>query len=278
LNFSNITQWKTTLSGLLLCIITAAGVLSKGGVTIGNIGKGDIVVLIGALATAFLGLLASDGKQSLPTTTNNSTTKLGAIALIALLIQLPFISGCSATNVAQDIVKWTPELQSAVSMVDSTIATLLPADTALAVALTVGFDTGSNFVDALANSYLANPSATTLGKLQAAVVTFQQNVNSSMLGLLKLSTAAQQKLLAAIQVVSTIINAILALVASISSKVSKAVMVSAATMKISQLESQRDYIWKLKEATLVSQHYSIPLNVAGTLAAQSRLSLSQQGF
>jgi hypothetical protein len=49
--------------------------------------------------------------------------------LIALLLPLPLM-GCSGTSVAQNIVNWTPALQSAVATVDST-ATLLDRPTRL---------------------------------------------------------------------------------------------------------------------------------------------------
>jgi len=85
---------KTSAAGLLIAVASIASVLSQQGVTLGTAGAGTIVSLIGALATALLGLLAKDpGSSSVST---GSTARLGAWALISLLLPLPFISGCTA--------------------------------------------------------------------------------------------------------------------------------------------------------------------------------------
>jgi hypothetical protein len=91
---------KTSAAGLLIAIITIAGVLLQQGVTLGNVGSGTVVTFVSALATALLGLLAKDPDGGSST---GSTAKLGAWALVALLLPLPFLSGCTGTNVAQDI-------------------------------------------------------------------------------------------------------------------------------------------------------------------------------
>lgn len=58
---SNIWQHpRTTLAGLLISTVTLAGVLSQQGITLGKAGTGSVVTLAGALATAFLGLVARD--------------------------------------------------------------------------------------------------------------------------------------------------------------------------------------------------------------------------
>ncbi len=58
---SNIlVHWKTSLAGVLLCVVTIAGVLSQQGITLGAAGTGTVVTLIAALGTALLGLLAKD--------------------------------------------------------------------------------------------------------------------------------------------------------------------------------------------------------------------------
>ena len=56
---------RTTACGLLIATTTITGVLSQQGVTLGKAGAGSLVTLIGALATALLGLLARD-PQSAP--------------------------------------------------------------------------------------------------------------------------------------------------------------------------------------------------------------------
>jgi hypothetical protein len=51
---------KTSAAGVLIAIVTIAGVLSQQGITLGNAGTGTIVSLVAALATGLLGLLAKD--------------------------------------------------------------------------------------------------------------------------------------------------------------------------------------------------------------------------
>lgn len=65
-SLSNIWQHpRTSASGLLIAAVTVTGVLSQQGITLGKAGSGNVVSLVGALATAFLGLAARDpnGKQ-----------------------------------------------------------------------------------------------------------------------------------------------------------------------------------------------------------------------
>jgi hypothetical protein len=51
---------KTTIAGILTCIVTVCGVLTQQGISLGHVGTGTVVALIGALASALLGLLAKD--------------------------------------------------------------------------------------------------------------------------------------------------------------------------------------------------------------------------
>ena len=82
--------------------------------------------------------------------------------MIALLIPLPWMQGCTKAGVAQDIVNWTPALQSAVATVDSTAALLVPVDAPIFITATVGFDAATNLLVAQAKAYLANPSGSLL--------------------------------------------------------------------------------------------------------------------
>jgi len=66
---------KTSIAGLLIAIATIAGILSQHGITLGTAGSGTVVSLIGALATAILGLLSRD-PDSQPAT-SASIAKLG---------------------------------------------------------------------------------------------------------------------------------------------------------------------------------------------------------
>ena len=70
---SNIWQHpRTSAAGLLIALVTVAGVLSQQGITLGKAGTGSVVTLAGALATAFLGLLARDPASAIPQQANLS--------------------------------------------------------------------------------------------------------------------------------------------------------------------------------------------------------------
>ena len=212
---------KTSAAGLLIAIATISGVLSQQGINLGHAGSGTVVTLAGAVASALLGLLARDpGQSALPKSPAiPSSARLGAWALIALLIPMPMIAGCSGISVAQEIVNWAPALQSAVSTVDSAAALLAPADGPIFVAATVGFDAASNLLVNQARAYLSNPSAGALAQIQAQIVIFQQQVNSALLEAARIVNPASQKhALAAVQSVATVVGALFALVQSIRAK------------------------------------------------------------
>lgn len=265
---------KTSAAGLLIAIVTLAGVLSQQGITLGAAGTGNLVTLASAIATAFLGLLARDpgGEASAA----GATTKLGAWALIALLMPLPFMGGCSGVTVAQDIVNWTPALQSAVAVVDSTAALLSPAEAPIFVAATVGFDAGSNLLAAQAKAYLANPTASVLAQLQATVVVFQQQVNASLLSAAKITNPnSQQHVLNSINAVGTVVSAMLALVQSVSSKAAVAQMASAASIKMSAV---RPYKNEGREVEMVAEHYGESALLARVQVARAEYAEAQAGF
>jgi hypothetical protein len=265
---------KTSATGVLIAVVTIAGVLSQQGITLGQVGNGTIVTLASALATAFLGLLARD-PVSQPAS-SGSTAKLGAWALIALLLPLPFMGGCSETSVAQNIVNWTPALESAVATVDSTGALLVPADAAIFTAATAGFDAASSVLVNEAKAYLAHPTASVLAQLQAAVVTFQQNVNASLLSAAKITNPiSQAHVLNAINGVATIVTALLALVTSISSKAEVARMASESTIKLAAVQP---YLDEGNAAVMVAAHCGEPAAVAQAQVAQAELSAARAGF
>ena len=274
-SFSNIWNHpKTSVTGLLIALVTVGGVLSRQGVTLGNAGSGTVVTLVCAVATALLGLLARDPVEA--SSPVASAAKLGAWALIALLLPLPFLGGCSGSTVAQDIVNWTPSLESAVATVDSIAALLAPEDATVFTAATIGFDAASNLLDTQAKAYLANPSASLLAQLQTQIVVLQQQVNAALLQSAKIvNPASQQHALAAVQAVATIVTALLALVQSVSSKAAVAQMAAASTIK---LASVRPYINRNHAAVVVAAHYGEPVEVARMQVAQAEVSEAQAGF
>jgi hypothetical protein len=268
---------KTSAAGLLIAVATIASVLSQQGITLGSAGSGTVVALVSGLATALLGLLARDPANPASSANSaNSTARLGAWALIALLLPLPFVSGCSETSVAQNIVNWTPALESAVATVDSTAALLAPADAPIFAAATAGFDAASNLLVAQAKAYLANPSASVLAQLQAAVVIFQQQVNASLLSAAKITNpASQQSVLNAINAVGTVVLAMLALVQSVSSKVAVARMASQSTIKLATV---RPYMDESKAVAMIASHYGEPAEWAHDQEQQVELNAAQAGF
>jgi hypothetical protein len=265
---------KTSAAGLLISVVTIGGVLNQQGITLGHAGAGTVVALVSGLATALLGLVAKDPGGSSPAT--NSTAKLGAWALIALLLPLPFLGGCSGSSVAQDIVNWTPALESAVATVDSTASLLAPADTPIFTTATTGFDAAANLLVTQARAYLANPSAVLLAQLQNQVMTLQQQVNAALLSVAKIVDPASQKhALSAIQAVSTIVTAILALVQSVSGKAAVAAMAGHATIKLAAVQP---YLNGAEAARVVATHYNEPVSAAEVQVAQAEQTEMQAGF
>lgn len=264
---------KTSATGVLIGVVTIASVLAQQGITLGTAGSGTVVTLVSGLATALLGLLARDPAHS--TSDTNGTAKLGVWALIALLLPLPLM-GCSGTSVAQNIVNWTPALQSAVATVDSTATLLDPADAPIFTAATIGFDAASNMLVAQAKAYLANPSAPVLQQLQAAVVTFQQQVNASLLQAAKITNPnSQQHVLNSINSVATVVTAMLALVQSVSSKAQVAQMAAQSTIKLAAV---RPYMDEGKAAAMVAVHYGEPVAAAQLQMARVQISMAQAGL
>ena len=283
MNFKNIWNHpKTSAAGLLIAVASIAGVLSQQGVSLGNVGTGTVVSLASALATALLGLLAKDPSSATSpasgpvSATASQQAKLGAWMLIALVIPLPWMQGCTATSVAENIVNWTPPLQSAVATVDSTAALLAPADAPIFAAATIGFDAASNLLVAQAKAYLANPSASLLAQLQNQIVTFQQQVNTALLQAAKIVNAnSQQHALAAIEGVGTIVVAILSLVQTISSKAQVAKMAAASAVKLAAVES---YLNQDRSAHIVAAHYNEPVSLARLQVAQVTQAEMSAGF
>jgi hypothetical protein len=269
---------KTSVAGILIAVATIAGALSRQGISLGSAGNGTVVTLVSALATALLGLLAQDPQNNSATQNNpgSSTTRLGAWALIALLLQIPFMAGCSGTTVAQDIVNWTPALQSAVATVDSTAALLAPSDAPIFAVATAGFDATSNLLVTQAKAYLAAPATGLLSQLQAQIVTFQQQVNAALLQSAKIVNPASQKhVLTVLNSVATVVNAIFALVQSISGKAAVAQMAAQSTIK---MEAVTPYLDNDQSAQIIAQHYNEPAKVAQMQLTQAERTLTQAGF
>ena len=271
---------RTSAAGILIAATTIAGVLSQQGVTLGKVGTGSVVSLTGALATALLGLMARDpgaaSQQVSPPRRTSQQPKLGSWMLIALLIPLPWLQGCTRSKVAQDIVNWTPSLESAVATVDSTATLLNPAAAPVFTAATCGFDAASTLLVTQAKAYLTNPSVNTLAQLQKQVVTLQQQVNAALLAGAKIvDPASQQHALAVIQAVATIVSAILALVQSVSSQAQVAGMAAQSGIKLAAVHP---YLNGSRAAGIVAAHYGEPVELARAQIARVERSAVAAGF
>jgi hypothetical protein len=94
MNWSNIWNHpKTSAAGVLTGILIVVGVFSQQGITLGNIGTGSVITLIGALATAFLGLLSRDPSP----TAAESAPAPGKLRLLLLILAC----GLAATSTAR---------------------------------------------------------------------------------------------------------------------------------------------------------------------------------
>jgi hypothetical protein len=208
---------------------------------------------------------------------SNSTAKLGALMLCAILVTgtLP-MAGCNGATVAQNIVNWTPALQSGVAVVDSTASVLDPAAAPIFAAATVGFDAASNVLVAQAKAYLANPNATVLAQLQTAVVTFQQQVNTALLSVARITNpSSQQKAQTDINAVATVVNTILALVQGISSKAAVAQMAAQSTVKLAAV---MPYLNQDQAAQIVAVHYGDTTAESAEQTRQALANLQGAGF
>jgi len=205
-----------------------------------------------------------------------NTRTLAGVMLCAIVLAgtLPMM-GCNGVTVAQDIVNWTPTLQSAVASSDALGAILAPEYAVIFAAATTGFDAASNVLVAQAKAYLANPNATLLSQLQTAVVTLQQQVNAALLAAVKIvDPASQAKALADINAVGTVVSAILSLVASISSKAAVQRMAAASTVKLSQVEP---YLTRGQNEALIEAHYKAFSRARGYYG-NGIAQLERQGF
>ena len=269
---------RTSIVGMLIAVVSVAGVLSQQGITLGTVGTGSVVTLVSALATALLGLLARDPGGNAPSgSAGSGMAKLGAWMLIAILVggTMPVL-GCSRQNVAQNIVSWTPPLESAVATADSMAAVLDPADAAVFTAATSGLDAAAKLLTTQARAYLANPSASTLAQLQAQVVALEQQVNNALLQTARITNAnSQQHVLTAVQAVATIVMAMLTLVQSVSSKSAVAQMAAQSQVKLAAVAPYMDHSTAVR---VVAAHYGEPAWLAGAQVAQAEQEAVRAGF
>jgi hypothetical protein len=278
-----VAVWVERIAGSK--ITTIAGILGIAATSVSQLTTyipapyATYVGMLGVIVAGVAAILAKDSSNSgeeTATTAASSTQKLGAIMLCMVLASCSFQTGCSAKTAAQDIVNWTPTLQSAVAAVDATASVLAPQGAAIFAAATVGFDAASNVIAAQAKAYLANPNATLLSELQTAVSTFQQSVNAAVLQAAKITDpASQQKALADIGAVGTIVNTILSVIVSVSGKAAVAQMASRSTIKLAQVQP---YLNRQYGLSLLQSHYAESLNAAQLQLSAGTQQLQLAGF
>ena len=204
----------------------------------------------------------------------NFQAKLGAWALIALLLTTTFTTGCNAQSTAQQIVNWTPTIVSAANVVATSVTVLDPRDEAIISASVSGFNAGANLISTLSAAYLANPNQTTLQALETQITTFQQTVNVAILQAARIvNPQSQQKILLAIQAVAVGVNAILALLVNI--KGSGVTPASATAVKLAQVEPLMD---RQLTVRMVAAHYQVPEFIASAQVDYAGHELAQAGF
>jgi hypothetical protein len=219
---------KTSVAGVLIAVSSIAGVLSQNGITLGHAGTGTVIALIASLASALLGCVSRDPGTAAPQLLDHKPvgvppdSKLGVIALCVLLVSSLLASGCTQAqkvNVANEIVNWTPAIESAVTTIAATAALLDPAAAPVFETATTGLHMLASGLSAAARAYLTNPNQTNLQLLQTLVVELQQNVNKGLLQAAHIENPnSQRTALAAINGLATAVNAVLALVQSVSTK------------------------------------------------------------
>jgi hypothetical protein len=204
----------------------------------------------------------------------NLQSKLGAWALIAVLMLgiVPTV-GCSGQSVAQQIVGWTPFIDSALTTLGSVAGSLSPQDSVIIDPVVTALVTSQNLLKNQAQAYLANPTAGVLAQLQAQAVTFQQSLNSAVLTALKITNSdSQKRIIAQIQVVLTGATAVLALLQTIKGNT---LTVTTGSVTTSQV---LPYLDESKSVALVAEHEGVPSFVASYRVHQAEASLIAAGL
>jgi hypothetical protein len=276
--FSNIWKHpKTSVTGVLLATGTIVGVLSQQGITLGNAGKGTIVALIGGLATAFLGLLARDPESSVSAVVGG-TGKAAVLALLCMTLIFAPVIGCTQAqrvDVAQEIVNWTPALESSIDTAASVVDLLDPVAAPIVNTLVTGVNALAPQFEAAAKAYLANPTQTALQTVQGLIVQIQNSVNNSLalLDAAKVTNpASQAKAKSVINGIATVANSLLALIEGVSTKAQVAAMSQNVTVHLAQVRGMLDeQQLQLAAVRIAADTHTEPVSVDRYFAVQARL-------
>ena len=196
-------------------------------------------------------------------------------SIVCLWAAMITTTGCTGTTVAQDIVSWNPTIQSTAATVAAAVSILQPQDAILVAVALAGFKGAGDLCVAEANAYLANPGASTLQLLQAAVVAFEQQINASLLAAARIiDPKSQQIVVAALGAVGAAINAVLALIAGIKGNTLAAMGVKT-KVKISQVK----HLYNPSAVNMeIAAHYQISQQYAGIAVRDNTQMLMAMGF
>ena len=196
-------------------------------------------------------------------------------SIVCLWAAMITTTGCNGTTVAQDIVSWNPTIQSTAATVAAAVSILQPQDAILVAVALAGFKGAGDLCVAEANAYLANPGASTLQLLQAAVVAFEQQINASLLAAARIiDPKSQQIVVAALGAVGAAINAVLALIAGIKGNTLAAMGVKT-KVKISQVK----HLYNPSAVNMeIAAHYQISQQYAGIAVRDNTQMLMAMGF
>ena len=196
-------------------------------------------------------------------------------SIVCLWAAMITTTGCNGTTVAQDIVSWNPTIQSTAATVAAAVSILQPQDAILVAVALAGFKGAGDLCVAEANAYFANPGASTLQLLQAAVVAFEQQINASLLAAARIiDPKSQQIVVAALGAVGAAINAVLALIAGIKGNTLAAMGVKT-KVKISQVK----HLYNPSAVNMeIAAHYQISQRYAGIAVRDNTQMLMAMGF
>jgi CheY-specific phosphatase CheX len=133
----------------------------------------------------------------------------------------------------------------------------------------------AKLVAAQAQNYLDNPSTSVLLTLQNQVLTFQQQINTSILQAAKITNMqSQQRVLAAIEGLSTAVTAVIALIATVKGNTLSTASLTA-PVKIAQVISPQQIDVSTQ---MVAEHYGITTGAAEASVRASIYALRRIGL
>lgn len=268
MNFSNIWQHpKTTVVGVLTCIVGVAAVLSQQGVTLGHAGSGTVVGLIASVAVALLGMFSKDPGQGKQPADSSSTQKLGAFALIAILLAGSCgMTGCTGAQVNTVITDINAYLPTALALLQDalTIYAAVGVTPGQTDPVAQGLATAEADMKALQGpiaDYLAASSsatkASTWTNIKAVVDTLTKDADQLMQIAALKNAQSQKQALIALTAFDAAVHVIDGYVSSTLTPAQVQARASARTMKFMTLNR----MWSAKDKQMIAKAYGEPYPV-----------------